>query len=286
MQIITRITEMQNLAEKFRQEKKIIGLVPTMGYLHEGHLSLVRLARKNADLLVVSIFVNPTQFAEGEDLDKYPRDFERDKLLCEKEKVDVIFYPDSGEMYSGNYLTYVEVEKLSQTMCGITRPAHFRGVTTVVCKLFHAVKPHLAVFGQKDFQQAAIIKHMVKDLNFDIQIITAPIIREEDGLALSSRNKYLNAGERENATVLFKSLQLAKKMVKQGIKNPELVKNHMETFFHQTENASLDYIAIVDRENLSPVSEIQNDTLIAVAVYIGSTRLIDNLLIQLPAAPV
>lgn len=281
MQIIKNISEMQKLAVQFRNDGKKIGFVPTMGYLHEGHLSLMRIARAKCDILVVSIFVNPTQFSPNEDLTKYPRDFQRDEKLCQKENVDLIFYPTKDMMYSEPYHTFINVEKLSNTMCGKSRPGHFQGVATVVGKLFNIVKPHFAVFGEKDFQQAVIIKQMVIDLNFDLEIITGPIVREQDGLAMSSRNKYLSSEGRQNALVLYKSLKLAEKRVMEGNDDPEFIYNKMRNLIEKTPKAIIDYIAIVDSRTLKPVQKVQNHTLIALAVKIGSTRLIDNTLIRI-----
>jgi pantoate--beta-alanine ligase len=281
MQIIKNISEMQKLADQFRDNGKKIGFVPTMGYLHEGHLSLMRIARPKCDVLIVSIFINPTQFGPNEDLNKYPQDFQRDEKLCQEENVDVIFYPTKDMMYTEPYHTFINVEKLSNTMCGKSRPGHFQGVATVVGKLFNIVKPHFAAFGEKDFQQAVIIKQMVTDLNFDVEIITGPIVREHDGLAMSSRNKYLSVEERQNALILYKSLKLAEKMVMDGKNDTEFIYNKMINLIEETPDAIIDYIAIVDSKTLKPVQRVQNNTLIALAVKIGSTRLIDNTLIQI-----
>ncbi len=280
MQIVKAIPKMQQLADQYRAEGNIIGFVPTMGYLHEGHLSLMRLARSRCDILVCSIFVNPTQFGPDEDYDNYPRDFERDEQLCREEKVDIIFYPDSKEMYGNDYQTYVNVETLSKTMCGLNRPGHFQGVTTVVCKLFNIVKPQLAVFGQKDYQQALIIQKMVTDLNFDVEIVTGPIVRESDGLAMSSRNKYLSTQERRDALSLHKSLQLAEKLIDEGERNSANIYTQMKTLIQATRTAVIDYIVIVDGGTLDPVDKIRDNTLIALAVKTGKTRLIDNTLIR------
>lgn len=271
---------MRSLADSLRREGKTIGFVPTMGFLHEGHLSLMRIARPKCDALLVSIFVNPTQFGPNEDFNKYPRDFEADEKLCRDENVNVIFYPTQEMMYSGPYLTFVNVEKLSETMCGISRLGHFRGVTTVVAKLFNIVKPHLAVFGEKDYQQALIIKQMVKDLNFDIEILTGALIRETDGLAMSSRNKYLSAAEREDARSLSKSLQMAQESAKKGNTDAKFIFKQIQETILRAKSAVIDYIAIVDGETLQPVDEIRDNTLIALAVKIGQTRLIDNILIR------
>ncbi len=276
MKIISDIREMQALAEEYRQQGKTIGFVPTMGYLHEGHLSLMRHARPRCDVLVISIFVNPTQFGPNEDFERYPRDFERDERLCRLEKADVVFYPSADAMYPAPYYTYVTVEKLSETMCGASRPGHFRGVTTVVTKLFHIVKPHLAVFGQKDYQQSLIIRQMVRDLNFDIQIEVAPIVREPDGLAMSSRNKYLSPAERKQALVLYRSLKRAEELILQGKRDAATILEEMHAIIHQAPDAVIDYVVIVDGETLEPVAEVRHNTIIALAVKIGMTRLIDN----------
>ncbi len=280
MQIIKEIKEMQSVADSLRREGKTIGFVPTMGFLHEAHLSLMRIARPKCDALVVSIFVNPTQFGPNEDFDKYPRDFAQDEIFCQQENVDIIFCPDKNCIYDEPYYTYINVEKFSETMCGLSRPGHFRGVATVVCKLFNIVKPHLAVFGEKDYQQAVIIKQMTKDLNFDIEILTGPIVREPDGLAMSSRNKYLSPEERQKALVLHKSLQLAERLVKEGKNDSDFIHSEIQNLIEQAEGAVIDYIAIVDSKTLEPLKEVQDNTLIALAVKIGQTRLIDNTVIQ------
>lgn len=281
MKIISNIREMQQLADTLRSKGKRIAFVPTMGFLHEGHLSLMRLARPKCDTLVVSIFVNPTQFGPNEDFEQYPRDMQRDEQLCRQEQVDVIFYPDAKEMYRPNHLTYVTVESLSETMCGISRPTHFRGVATVVSKLFNIVKPHFAVFGQKDYQQALIIRRMVSDLNFDLEIITAPIVREADGLAMSSRNTYLSPEERQQAVVLYQSLRLAQQLTEQGEREADAIYQEIESLITSKPLAKIDYIAIVDGETLQPVQEISDNTLVALAVKFGNTRLIDNTVIRL-----
>lgn len=274
---------MQKVADELRKEGKIIGVVPTMGYLHEGHLSLIRLAKEKSDIVITTIFVNPLQFAPHEDYDKYPRDFERDKKLVELVGCDIIFHPTVEEMYPENFLTYVEVEKLTKVLEGEFRPTHFRGVTTVVAKLFNITKPHVAVFGQKDAQQALIIKQMVRDLNFDIEIIVAPIVREPDGLAMSSRNVYLSESERKDATVLYESLKLAEKLIKEGERNAGAITSKMKELIKSKPSAKIDYIAIVEPETLEKVDELTDgkEYLIAIAVRIGNTRLIDNLLIKI-----
>jgi len=280
MRIIRQISEMQALSEEYRRSGKIIGLVPTMGYLHDGHLSLMRDLRDQCHVLVVSIFVNPTQFGPKEDLATYPRDFDRDEQLCRAEKVDVIFYPPSPEMYPPDYHTFIQVEQLSDVMCGRSRPGHFRGVATVVAKLFNIIDPHIAIFGQKDFQQVLIIRQMVKDLNFRVKILTAPIVREADGLAMSSRNKYLSEPERKDAPKIYQSLREAEKMCQQGILEPGEIEEKMAALLKKIPQAKIDYIALVDPKTLMPVEKIQGKVLIALAVYLGTTRLIDNIIID------
>lgn len=279
MKVIESVSDMKQWANKQRSRGVRIGFVPTMGFLHEGHLSLMRIAREDCDLLVVSIFVNPTQFAPGEDFDRYPRDFNRDKELCEQEKVSILFFPSREEMYPSGHRTYVITDQLSQVLCGRSRPTHFKGVTTIVCKLFNIVEPHVAVFGQKDAQQAIILKRMVKDLNMDVQIIVGPIIREPDGLAMSSRNKYLSETERREATVLYQSLKMAEN---EFIQNKSMIqsKPKIKEMIEKNSSGNIDYIEIVDAETLDePTPESQN-ILIALAVYFGKTRLIDNVLIN------
>jgi pantoate--beta-alanine ligase len=283
MRIISKVKEMQKVADELRKEGKIIGVVPTMGYLHEGHLSLIRLAKEKSDVVITTIFVNPLQFAPNEDYDRYPRDFERDVKLAQSAGCDIIFHPSVEEMYPQNFLTYVEVDKLTKVLEGEFRPTHFRGVTTVVAKLFNITKPHIAVFGQKDAQQALIIKQMVRDLNFDIEIIVAPIIREPDGLAMSSRNVYLSDSERKDATVLYESLKLAEKLIENGERNSENIILKMEELIKSKPTAKIDYIAIVEPETLEKVETLSEgkEYLIALAVRIGSTRLIDNTIVKI-----
>lgn len=283
MRIITKVKEMQKVADELRREGKIIGVVPTMGYLHEGHLSLIRIAKRRSDVVITTIFVNPLQFAPHEDYDRYPRDFERDVKLAQSAGCDIIFHPSVEEMYPGNFLSYVEVEKLSKVLEGEFRPTHFRGVTTVVAKLFNITKPHIAVFGQKDAQQALIIRQMVKDLNFDIDIIVAPIVREPDGLAMSSRNVYLSETERKEATVLYESLKLAENLVAQGERNSKVIISKMEELIKSKPSAKIDYIAIVKPDTLEKVENLNegNEYLIALAVRIGTTRLIDNTIVKI-----
>jgi len=280
MKIITTVREMQTEAKKLRQAGKIIGFVPTMGYLHEGHLSLIRIARKRADVVVISIFVNPTQFGPNEDLDKYPRDIKRDEKLASETGVDIIFYPSNEEMYPERYLTYVTVEKITETLCGASRPGHFRGVTTICTKLFNIVKPHFAVFGEKDYQQAVVIKQMVRDLNLDMEIITGPIIRESDGLAMSSRNAYLSPEERQDALILNRSLKFAEEMVLKGEKRAEVIGKTVREMIEEKKSTGVDYVSVVDPDTLAPLKKIENRALIAVAVFVGDTRLIDNRIVK------
>jgi len=281
MQIIKTAAAMQRLAKKWQREQTRVGFVPTMGYLHDGHLSLVKRARQivgQRGRVVVSIYVNPTQFAPHEDLSRYPRDFARDKRLCRAAGVDVIFAPD--EMYSsadsGGYSTYVVEEQLSRGMEGASRPTHFRGVTTIVAKLFHIVLPEVAVFGAKDFQQAAIIQRMVRDLNFPLKIIVAPTHRESDGLAMSSRNKYLSPVQREQAIVLFEALQLAKKSVQGRAVAAPTLKLRLTKFIAERPEARLDYIEFFDPHTLQPVAQVKPGVRMALAVFFDKTRLIDN----------
>ena len=245
-----------------------------MGYLHEGHMSLIERCRKENDKVIVSIFVNPAQFGENEDLDAYPKDFQKDKTLCEKAGADLIFNPDTDEMYS-NQRTYVNIDGLSDYLCGKSRPIHFRGVCTVVSKLFMITNPDNAYFGQKDAQQLAIIKKMVKDLNFDVNIVGCPIVREEDGLAKSSRNVYLNPEERKAALCLSKAIA-AGKLLANSETDADKVKNEMIKIIETEPLAKIDYVEIVDNETMQPVSEIKDNTLAAMAVYIGKARLLDN----------
>ena len=278
MHTIKTVAATKKLIRKVKQSGKTIGFVPTMGYLHNGHLSLVRIARRKTDFVVVSIFVNPTQFAPHEDLTKYPRDLKRDKILLKREGVDLIFAPSVKAIYPPDYKTYIYVKDLSKLMCGITRPRHFQGVTTVVLNLFNIIKPNIAVFGAKDYQQALIIKRMVSDLNLDVKIITGRIIREKDGLAMSSRNKYLTAEQRQDATVLYRSLKKIKQDQASGLSDPKKAKKIIKRMIEK-QNGRIDYIAIVNKDTLAPVKKIKKNTLIALAVFYGKTRLIDNTII-------
>jgi pantoate--beta-alanine ligase len=286
MQIVSSLAAMQRLAGKWRRAGAPIGLVPTMGFLHEGHLGLVREARKRTGKkgkVVVSIYVNPTQFAPTEDFSKYPRDFKRDCQLLREAGVDAVFAPADAEMYPdrrdipAGFSTYVTEEKLSGTMEGVSRPTHFRGVTTVVAKLFNIVLPDVAVFGQKDFQQAAVIKRMVRDLNFQVRIIVAPTVREPDGLAMSSRNKYLAGDLRRQATVLRRAMDAARAAVKKSKKIPATaLKADVKKWIEAEPDARLDYVEFFEPETLVPVTEVSPGMHMALAVFMGKTRLIDN----------
>ena len=263
-----------------RSQEEQIGLVPTMGFLHEGHLSLVRQARADSNFVVVSIFVNPSQFGPAEDFDTYPRDFDRDCRLLEAEGVDLLFAPAVEEMYPKGNTTFVEVTgNLTKGLCGASRPGHFRGVTTVVSKLFNVVGPHRAYFGQKDAQQLAVIKRLASDLNWGIEIVGMPIIREADGLAMSSRNRKLTPEERRSATLLYRALQLAKARIEAGERNAERVMGIIREIIGKEKLARIDYIEIVSLNDFEPVNQIEGEILIALAVFIGETRLIDNLLL-------
>jgi len=277
MQIITTIPEMQSLADSLRQQGKTIGFVPTMGCLHEGHLSLIRRARQESDTVIVSIFVNPTQFGPREDFDRYPRDDEGDRVKCGSAGVDILFMPAAAEMYPEKPSVFVTVEGLPDILEGAARPGHFRGVSTVVSKLFHIVKPHTAYFGQKDYQQCVVVKRMVKGLNMDVKIAVLPTVREQDGLALSSRNSYLTAEERRAASAIYRSLSSAEQLVKAGVKEPEKLKNKMQAVLREERGISIEYIEVVDCENLAPRAVIQDKMVILIAVRLGRTRLIDNL---------
>lgn len=281
MEIISSPYDMQQWAGAYRQSGRRLGLVPTMGYLHDGHLSLVRTAREQGrcDAVVMSIYVNPTQFAPHEDLAAYPRDFERDKALAESVGTDVVFYPDNHAMYPPYAQTFVEVTEMTKTMCGRSRPTHFRGVTTVVAKLFHIVQPHVAVFGQKDAQQFFVLRRMVNDLMIPVELIMAPIIREPDGLAMSSRNVYLNPQERKEALCLSQSLAIAKNMFDHHETCAAAIRDAMSRHILKYPTARLDYIALVETERLTDVQTLQKGHLIALAVFIGNTRLIDNIIL-------
>ncbi len=281
MKIIKEKSQLQPLMEQFRLDGKRIGFVPTMGYLHEGHLSLMRIAREVCDVLVVSIFVNPAQFGPTEDLDAYPSDLQRDFDLIEALGGDVVFTPSNAAMYPDGYKTWVTVDDLPHIMCGLSRPIHFRGVTTIVLKLFNIVKPHVAVFGQKDAQQAIIIRKMVTDLDIDVEIKVGPTGREPDGLALSSRNKYLTKIERADASILQQSLQQARKMIEAGETSSSVILSEMRRMIQAKNTAEIDYIDIRHAETLEELTIVSPDQLIliALAVKFGKARLLDNILI-------
>lgn len=267
---------MQAYSESLRLLGKKIAFVPTMGYFHEGHLALIKEAKKMADYVVVSIYVNPTQFGPKEDFTKYPRDFDRDLRMAESVKADAIFYPSNDEMYPANYQTYVNVERVTQNLCGISRPGHFRGVTTICLKLFNIVKPHFAVFGKKDFQQYIAIKRMVIDLNLDLRIIGLATVREADGLGMSSRNIYLKGNERQSALTLVGGLKLAQNLYSAGERKAKVIIDDVEKLIKSADFTDIDYIKICDTTTLDDVDEIKSEAVIALAVKVGQTRLIDN----------
>jgi pantoate--beta-alanine ligase len=277
MKVVTSVAGMKALARRWKKEGKSIGFVPTMGYLHEGHLSLVRESKTRADVTVVSIFVNPAQFGPNEDFKKYPRDLEKDSAYLEKGGVDCLFYPDAAEIYPPGYRTYVEVRGLQDRLCGKARPGHFQGVATVVLKLFDIVGPGLAFFGAKDAQQVLIIGKMAVDLDLDTEVVTCPLVRDPDGLALSSRNAYLSPEERKAALVLSISLRWAERAVAAGERDTAKVIAGIRAAIEAEPLARVDYVEAVDPVNLDPVAEIRGDVLIALAVFVGSTRLIDNI---------
>ena len=280
MEVIRVPKIMREISKELRFKGKAIGFVPTMGALHEGHLSLIRRAKQENDVVVVSIFINPTQFAQGEDYEKYPRDIESDKEKLEAIAIDYLFLPDVNSLYPEGYSTYVVVEGLSDKLCGKFRPGHFRGVATIVCKLFNIVKPLRAYFGQKDYQQSLIIKRMVEDLNFDIEIIVCPTIREQDGLAMSSRNLYLNEKERQAATVIYKALKEGERLLNKGEKPLDVKLKMHEILKKEPLIREIQYAGVYDPLTLEEVKERQNKYLLAVALKIGDTRLIDNLIVE------
>ena len=281
MKVIRSVLQMQKIIANLKKDSKTIGFVPTMGALHEGHLSLMNRARRENSLLVISIFVNPTQFGPKKDYRKYPRPFLRDKKLALQAGVDYIFTPSVKEMYPDELLTSVRVKKLTSFLCGISRPKHFEGVTTIIAKLFNIINPDRAYFGQKDYQQAIVIKKMAEDLNMNIKAILTPIIREKDGLAVSSRNAYLNSSQRKAALVLSKSLQMAEKIIESNYRiRPKSVISKIKAEIRKEPLAKIDYVSIVDGETLKEIKKIKGKVLIALAVWIGKTRLIDNILIR------
>ncbi len=282
MQIITDPLEMQGLSSTWRRHDKRIALVPTMGYFHDGHISLMEYGRRAGDYLVVSLFVNPTQFGPHEDLERYPRDLDRDCELAAKAGVDVIFAPTAAQMYPNGYQTYVEVTEVTKGLCGTFRPGHFRGVTTVVLKLFNIVQPHVALFGEKDYQQLVTIQRLVTDLNLPVQVVGCPLVREADGLALSSRNVYLTPEERQTALKLSRALFQARDLAARGVRSREESFPNIRPLLADEPLLSLEYLALIDPQTLTEVNTIDRQARLAVAAWVGKTRLIDNILLEVP----
>jgi pantoate--beta-alanine ligase len=279
--VISTINEVRNIVKEWKTQGLTVGFVPTMGYLHEGHESLIKRANEENDRVVVSIFVNPIQFGPKEDLSTYPRDLERDKVLCKGAGADIIFHPENEEMYFGDFSTFVDMTGLTDELCGKSRPTHFKGVCTVVTKLFNIVAPHRAYFGEKDAQQLAVIKRMVRDLNIDVEVVGCPIVREEDGLAKSSRNTYLSEEERRAATILNKALTEAKSKITNGERVASNIINSITETISTEPLAKIDYVQVVDCFSMEPVSTLDKSVLVAIAVFIGKTRLIDNFTYEL-----
>ncbi|NDY42314.1 pantoate--beta-alanine ligase [Dissulfurirhabdus thermomarina] len=280
MDILTEKSSMRRAADRWRAEGRRIALVPTMGYFHEGHLSLMDMARKAADRVVVSLFVNPAQFGPSEDLARYPRDLERDAALAEARGVDCLFAPPAEEMYPAGYQTWVEVTDLAAGLCGASRPGHFRGVCTVVAKLFNIVRPDVAVFGAKDFQQLQVVRRMAADLDLPVEILAHPVVREPDGLAMSSRNTYLSPEERRSALSLFSSLELAARLVREGEREAGRIEAAVAAHIRSAPGTRIDYVFVGDPETLRPVKRLAGPTLLALAVWVGKTRLIDNTILE------
>jgi len=280
MQVIEPIEEMRRWSEVERREGRRIALVPTMGFLHQGHLSLVRDAKQRGDRVVVSLFVNPTQFGPQEDFAAYPRNFERDRRLLDKECVHIMFHPSVEEIYPEGYQTHVEVEQLSVPLCGAFRPGHFRGVITVVTKLFNIVRPHVAIFGCKDYQQLQVIRRMVRDLNFDVEVVGHPTAREADGVAMSSRNAYLSPSERKAALCLNRSLRCAEEMVRQGERRADAIVGAVRAQIAREPLAQVDYVSLCDAESLRDIDKVQEAAVLALAVRVGKARLIDNVMLK------
>ena len=276
MQIIHPLVDMTCWSREIISSGKTVALVPTMGYFHEGHLSLMRLAGQLADKVVVSLFVNSLQFGPNEDLSRYPRDLDRDAAMAENEKVDILFVPSDREMYSADFNASVMVGGITETLCGKQRPGHFEGVTTVVAKLFNIVKPHFAVFGQKDFQQLSVIRKMTSDLNWDIEIVGHPIVREDDGLAMSSRNTYLSSEERSKALFLYSAVSHAQQRFAEGLRDADRLKSEIRGIISANSGVNIDYISVVDKDTLSDKEVIDTKSVLALAVRVGNTRLIDN----------
>lgn len=280
MEVVKTIQEMRNTVRAARNQGRKIGLVPTMGALHTGHISLIEAAAKDCDFVVVSIFVNPTQFGPGEDFEKYPRPLEADLKICRQTGVDAVFAPEPAEMYPVENLTWVTVEKLTEPLCGRFRPGHFRGVTTVCTKLFNIISPDVAYFGQKDAQQAIVIKRMAGDLNMPLEIVVCPTVREPNGLAVSSRNQYLSAQQRKDAANIYKSLQTCRKLIEAGTTETHKIIDEMQKILQQIPSGQIEYVSIVDAETLESIDKIAGKVLAAVAVKVGSARLIDNILMD------
>jgi len=281
MRIVKSIHQLRKILNQTRREGKTIGFVPTMGYFHEGHLSLMRQAKKDNDLCVVSVYVNPTQFGPADDFKQYPRDIKRDSSMVKKENVDILFIPSDNVIYSKSYLTYIDVEKISQPLCGQFRPGHFRGVATIVAKLLNIVKPNVMYLGQKDAQQVVVLKRMVEDLNFSVKIKVVATKREADGLAMSSRNKYLSSKERQDATVLYKALCEAQGMIKDGKLSAVKVKAAISSMITRNSSGKIQYVECVNADTLENIEVCKGHILIALAVFFGKTRLIDNVFIRL-----
>lgn len=280
IKVVSTVDETRAQVKEWKKQGLTVGLVPTMGYLHEGHQSLIKKAVEENDRVVVSVFVNPIQFAPNEDLETYPRDLEADKRLCDSTGADLIFHPTPEEMYPDGFSTHIQMDNLTKELCGKTRPTHFGGVCTVVGKLFNIVQPDKAYFGQKDAQQLAIIKRMVKDLNFDLEVVGCPIVREPDGLAKSSRNTYLSADERKAALILSKAIRLGEEIVADGERNAQAIIKAMTDKINTEPLARIDYVNVVDALSIEPLDVVKGEVLVAIAVYIGKTRLIDNFIIN------
>jgi pantoate--beta-alanine ligase len=283
MQVARTIAEIRACVALARKAGKTVGFVPTMGALHDGHVSLIQAAARRCDYVVVSIFVNPTQFGPSEDLSRYPRPFDKDAAICEKHDVDAVFAPEAAEMYPRDNLTWVNVEKLTDRLCGEFRPGHFRGVATVCAKLFNIVCPDVAFFGQKDAQQALVIRRMVADLNMPLEIVVCPTVREPDGLAMSSRNQYLSSEERKDATRIYESLERCRALIAAGERNADAIRGRMREILRQMSSAKIEYVSISDAETLEELERVRGRVLVAVAVRMKSARLIDNILVDTPA---
>lgn len=279
--VVTDVGAMRQMAGRHRVKGERIGVVPTMGFLHQGHLKLIEMARKHADVVITTIFVNPAQFGPSEDFNRYPRDLDRDTALASDAGTDYVFAPETQEIYPSGYQTYVDVQRLTEALEGKSRPGHFRGVATVVVKLFNITSPHLAVFGQKDAQQVMVVRQMIRDLNFDIELIVCPIVREPDGLAMSSRNSYLSKEQRLQAPVLFKALKLAEDLIRGGERNPAAVIERVKEAITRNSTGIIDYVSIADAVTLEELGVCRGSMLVSLATRFGSTRLIDNTTITL-----